>query len=225
MAEPAGVLYPRNAPNTTDPLSPDLFLSPPNTYRPLPGIALSLRHDDDIDPLNHIQNIGAGGGSGSLNPGAERIDTAFGGVCESLIRAQRDYDMIEEEVFASAQIVGNQLQIGDERYRVVVLPTTSILRRATLDKMRAFAQAGGILLGVSPLPTGTVEQGTYDGFTRELEELFTTGRNVHLVGQPAALVETLNGMLMPDVALSPAVPDITYYHRTTLAHCSTDLTQ
>lgn len=73
-----------------------------------------------------------------------------------------DYNIADDQYLQSARIEGNELVIGPQRFRAIILPPISTLSRATLSKLLAFHRAGGILLGIRLLPSASPEAGGHD---------------------------------------------------------------
>src|SRR5207302_2496011 len=86
----------------------------------------------------------------------------------------RDFHYGDETILAElARVEGDALRVGEQVYRVVVVPPVPTLRRATVELLARFAAAGGriIALGTGPssidgrpapglvLPAGAVRGG------------------------------------------------------------------
>jgi hypothetical protein len=75
---------------------------------------------------------------------------------------QWDYSLADDFYLAKARVEGNELVIGSQRFRAVVLPPITTLSRATLQKIQQFYLAGGTVLGVRALPHSSPEAGNND---------------------------------------------------------------
>ena len=73
-----------------------------------------------------------------------------------------DYNIADDQYIQNAQVDGNELVIGPQRFRAIVLPPITTLSRATLKKLQEFHQAGGIILGIRMLPTASPDTGDND---------------------------------------------------------------
>lgn len=73
-----------------------------------------------------------------------------------------DYNLADDQYMADARVEGNELVIGPQRFRAVILPPITTLSRVTLKKLEEFHQAGGIILGIRLLPTASPEAGGND---------------------------------------------------------------
>jgi hypothetical protein len=78
-----------------------------------------------------------------------------------------DYNIADDQYLESARVDGNQLLIGPQSYRAIILPPITTLSRATLKKLQEFHRAGGIILGIRILPTASPEAGDNDPVIKE----------------------------------------------------------
>jgi len=73
---------------------------------------------------------------------------------QQLLERQRDFDFINEEAFATALTPdgGALRNLSGQSYRAVIVPPSSAISRLALDRLHAFAEAGGrvIFLGRQP---------------------------------------------------------------------------
>jgi hypothetical protein len=73
---------------------------------------------------------------------------------QQLLERQCDFDFINEEAFATALTSesGTLQNLSGQRYRTVIVPPLSAISRMALDRLQAFAKAGGgvVLLGAGP---------------------------------------------------------------------------
>lgn len=75
---------------------------------------------------------------------------------------QWDYDIADDQYLNQARVEGNELVIGPQHFRAIVLPPITTLSRATLRKLQEFHQAGGVIFGIKLLPTASPEAGDHD---------------------------------------------------------------
>jgi hypothetical protein len=111
------------------------------------------------------------------------------------------------------------LAIGQGRYRAVVLPGVETIPLDTLRALDAFARAGGIVIATRRAPDRAPGFRATEAEHRQVRELSATlfdgaGARGHLVqDEHIELPRTLAALLHPDIALSPAAPDIGFVHR------------
>ncbi len=58
------------------------------------------------------------------------------------------YDAFED----NCRIVGKEIHLYDERYKVLIVPPAEVIPYATLEKAKAFFEAGGVVVGYNFLP-------------------------------------------------------------------------
>jgi len=73
-----------------------------------------------------------------------------------------DYNIADDRYIESARVEGNELVIGPQRFRAIILPPITTLSQGTLKKLQEFHQAGGVILGIRLLPTASPETGDND---------------------------------------------------------------
>jgi hypothetical protein len=86
------------------------------------------------------------------NAFGDRIERDFNTLTDLLLRLHYDYDYLDEDVLASAELQGNSIRIQDEAYELVVLPPMAHLKLSTLDYLEKFVSQGGKVLGTIFLP-------------------------------------------------------------------------
>lgn len=112
---------------------------------------------------------------------SDGIENDFVYLTDRLLRLHVDFDYIDEDVLAEAEIKDGALWIRDERYELLILPPVTHIKQTTLEKMEAFIHAGGRILGNALLPGQIV-----DGDSMDVPQRITA-----LFGQqPAAARET-----------------------------------
>ncbi len=73
-----------------------------------------------------------------------------------------DFDFMDFESLARAQVKDRELQVSGERYRVLVLPSMRTVRYSTVEKALAFHRAGGIVVALGALPEASDRIGRDD---------------------------------------------------------------
>lgn len=69
-----------------------------------------------------------------------------------LLRLHHDFDYIDEEVLADANVENGTLCVADEAYELVLLPPMDFIREDTIDKLEEFVAGGGRALSVLTVP-------------------------------------------------------------------------
>ncbi|MDQ3766906.1 MAG: hypothetical protein M3346_06125, partial [Actinomycetota bacterium] len=85
-------------------------------------------------------------------PESTAIETGLNVVTDLLLRLHHDFDYLDEEVLAGAEVANGKLRIADEEYELVLLPPMPHVRETTVEALERFVSAGGRVLGtlVSP---------------------------------------------------------------------------
>jgi len=74
-------------------------------------------------------------------------------ITDMLDDIQYDSDWLAYDAFADARIVGSELSLFGEGYKVVIAPAAEVIPYDTLAKIKAFYDAGGIVIGYGILPS------------------------------------------------------------------------
>jgi hypothetical protein len=89
----------------------------------------------------------------SHNTIGDRIERDFNTLTDLLLRLHYDYDYLDEDMLANAELEGNTIRIKDEAYELVVLPPMAHLKLSTLERLEQFVAQGGRVLGMIFLPS------------------------------------------------------------------------
>ena len=103
------------------------------------------------------------------------VQTAFG-TAEQLYGKGVDFDFMDFESLARAEVVGRELHVSGEVYRVLVLPAMKAVRHSTLQKALEFRRAGGIVVALGALPEASDRMGRDDPeVVSMVKEIFPQG--------------------------------------------------
>jgi hypothetical protein len=95
---------------------------------------------------------------------------------ESLHEQSIDFDFMDFQSLDRAEIVGVELHVAGNIYKVLVLPGMKAIRHSTLQKALAFKRAGGMVLATGALPEASDRIGRDDPEVKEIvAELFPCG--------------------------------------------------
>jgi hypothetical protein len=86
------------------------------------------------------------------NPLGDRIERDFNTLTDLLLRLHYDFDYLDEDTLAIADLQGNTVRIRDEAYELLVLPPMTHLQLSTLEMLERFTAQGGRVLGMIFLP-------------------------------------------------------------------------
>lgn len=115
--------------------------------------------------------------------GPRAVQTAF--TCgEELYGRGVDFDFMDFESLARATVVGKELHVSGEIYRVLVLPAMKAVRHSTLEKAVEFKRAGGTVVALGALPEASDRMGRDDPVVAALvRELFPAGPAIDLFAE------------------------------------------
>jgi hypothetical protein len=83
---------------------------------------------------------------------SDRIERDFNVLTDLLLRLHYDFDYLDEDFLAKAQLEGNTIRIRDEAYELLVLPPLTHIKLSTLERLEQFMAQGGRALGMIFLP-------------------------------------------------------------------------
>ena len=89
----------------------------------------------------------------SRNVIGDRTERDFNTLTDLLLRLHYDYDYLDEDVLAKAELDGNTIRVGDEAHELVILPPMAHIQLSTLEKLEQFVAQGGRVLGTIFLPS------------------------------------------------------------------------
>ena len=113
------------------------------------------------------------------------INRTYGAMMNRLASERWDFDVADSHYLAEAAIADRRLQLGNESYRLLLLPPMTTVRRSTMGKIREFYENGGMVLALGRLPSESMEEGRDDKLlVAEIRRIF---------GEPAAGAITQRG--------------------------------
>lgn len=140
----------------------------------------------------------------------------------SILESGYNLDFFDDDSFKQAgRVEGGSLVLGQNRYKVVILPDVSRIPIETYRKLEEFVRGGGILIATRrtplELPGFLATQENHKQIIEISKRLFegTTPRAHLVMDEKLELRTTLNRLLRPDLGLSPAAPDVGFIHRRT----------
>lgn len=125
-----------------------------------------------------------------------RLNEQFSRLSTFLLDIHRDYDYGDEKIVERhGSIESGSLRVGTSRYKVVIVPPSVTMRAKVLDLLLRFADAGGRIVCVEPLPV--LEQGAEsDRPANELRRVATI-----IANDRDELRLTLDGILEPEIVV------------------------
>jgi hypothetical protein len=136
-------------------------------------------------------------------------------IMPAILEGGYNLDFFDDGSLASrGRIDGNRLFLGDNEYRVVVLPGVETMPADTMRKLEQFIRGGGIVLATRSLPK------TAPGLmasSADREYVQRASKSIKLVPNDADLTAALQSALTPDLRSSQNPEAIGFVHRTTPA--------
>jgi hypothetical protein len=85
-------------------------------------------------------------------PLADIIESDLAYLTDALLRLHYGFDYIDEDTISETIVENGAMSIGQNRYSLLILPATSMLKRDTVNKLQEFLDEGGSLLACTMLP-------------------------------------------------------------------------
>jgi len=137
------------------------------------------------------------------------IDVTFR-LTKQLFEHQIDFDYLDEQVLTTVGTLegGGLKNLSGQVYRGIIVPSSTVITRAALDRLRAFAAQGGKVIFVGRTPTQVIER-TFLKTAAGAPDLSFA------VLEPAEEItaRVVQALPKPDVALDRPCPPIIYNHR------------
>ncbi|CDM64188.1 glycosyl hydrolase [Pyrinomonas methylaliphatogenes] len=180
--------------------------------RPVNDVAIYLPTDD----------AWARSSAGRVNM-IEHLRAAVGpDVVARVLEAGYGFDFFDDEALMRAgRIERGALVLGDNRYRIVILPGVERIPLETLRRLEDFARSGGVLVATRRRPSLAPGFAASEEERRAIEDV--SRRLFEGEGAPArfipmedqGLTSALQTLAQPDVQLSPKISEIGFVHRRT----------
>ena len=162
----------------------------------------------------------------SFTPGRVAWNTAVSqmlgrDITRLILEAGYNYDFIDDGLLdLRGRLDGGALAFGDVRYKTVVLAGVERVPLSTMRTLEKFARAGGLVVATRRLPALAPGYTTPEADTKEVAAI--AARLFTAPGAPGLFVEdeskfaaALSARARPDVALTPAAPEVGFVHRHT----------
>jgi len=145
------------------------------------------------------------------DPEAHAIDDTWRAVSQALFAGQRDFHYVDSHALQNATLEDDSLRIGDQRYRLVVLPRVRTIPLPVLRKLRDFQRAGGAVVAVGALPENSRERFPDPKVASLARDMFRRGTGVFVPeGHGETIDQVIDQLLMPDFRAQRA---LRYTHR------------
>jgi len=140
----------------------------------------------------------------------------------AIFEAGYNLDFFDEDAFRQAGRIHNgSLVLGQNKYKVIILPNVERISIETYHKFEEFVRGGGVLIATRCTPAeqpGLLAKAAGHQQVLGLSKQLFEGRSLrgHFVAdEKQELRATLRRLVTPDLALSPATSDVGFVHRRT----------
>ncbi|MBN1347087.1 MAG: hypothetical protein JXQ73_30630 [Phycisphaerae bacterium] len=154
-------------------------------------------HVADVAVLYPITNLWAGDGEGTTRDTVAR-----------LAAGQIDCDVVDPDSLVRAKVEQGRLCIGNQRYRVLIVPGVRCMRRDTAEKVREFVRGRGLLVVHGRWPTDSPDEGRGDPTISRLSADLKGIRP----SSPRQTVEWIGKHIDRDVIIGGEQSDTLRYH-------------
>jgi hypothetical protein len=105
-----------------------------------------------------------------------------------------DFDFIDYESLARSEVKNGELNVSDERYKVLIMPSMKAIRYSSLKKIEEFRNAGGIVVNIGDLPEANDKTGMNDSETTTLvNKIFSQSRNMIHCNDAKEILSAIEG--------------------------------
>jgi hypothetical protein len=91
-------------------------------------------------------------------PTANEIEGGLNAITDRLLRLHHDFDYLDEDVLAEADVSGGRVRVADESYELVIVPPMPFVRLSTVEALERFTASGGKVLGVLRRPDRAITE-------------------------------------------------------------------
>lgn len=104
-------------------------------------------HRADVALLYPVEPVIAGNGKGAVNCAFE--------TGRALYADGIDFDFMDYQSLARAEVKGNELHVSGERFKVLIIPAMQTIQSKSLQKAIEFKKAGGLVIYIDIRPDAT----------------------------------------------------------------------
>jgi len=146
----------------------------------------------------------------SMWMGDQECDTATVKLVTQLMEQQIDFDHIDADTLATECTLegGGIKNLSGQVYRGVVVPSSTVIQKKVLERLKAFAAAGGKVVFVGRTPTIVYDKTFLHPEAGAPDLSFAT-----LEPTEAITAKVVAALPKPDVKLDTACPPVKYMHR------------
>jgi len=128
---------------------------------------------------------------GRVSEAAQASRDCFWAAVRALDQDRRDYDWMDEASLQRAVCRKGKLEVSGETYGVLILPNVSLIRTASVEKLKEFCASGGRLVIIGNAPSGSPEKGRADAGVRQAFNFLCESPSVRVIPDAGALPRVL----------------------------------
>jgi len=142
--------------------------------------------------------------------GDREADTDTVRLVTQLLEHQIDFDHIDADTLTTVCTLegGGLKNLSGQVYRAVIVPTSTVIQKDVLARLRAFAKAGGRVVFVGRTPTMVIDRTFLNAGAGAPDLSFAT-----LEATPEITAKVVAALPPPDVKLDAACPPVKYMRR------------
>jgi len=143
-------------------------------------------------------------------PQVAALDRLVRDLARGLLQAHVDFDFVDDEALAGAEVHDGTLAVADERYQMLILPGAQVMERKALENAVRFAQAGGAVIAAETLPRMAARSVDAKAIRTLSGKLRRAG--VKPLTRENSVAEAV-ARVRPDIVLEPPSPQVLVAHR------------
>ena len=129
--------------------------------------------------------------------GNKSVSVAFGAGTE-LYSKGIDFDYMDYESLARAEVKNGELHIAGEKFKVLVIPSMKVIRHASLQKIQEFKNSGGIVVNIGEQPVVTEWSGAKDtDVSKLISAVYAKAPNLIQCKDETEVVPAISGKYSP----------------------------
>lgn len=141
--------------------------------------------------------------------GDQESDSVTVSLTSQLLEKQIDFDYIDHDSFASLFTIegGGIKNMSGQIYRAIIIPSSTVIQKAMLERLHSFATAGGKVIFVGRTPSMVIDRSFLNpGSAPDLS--FAT-----IESTPEITPLVISALPKPDVKLDTNCPSVKFIHR------------
>jgi alpha-L-rhamnosidase len=130
-------------------------------------------------------------------------------IARQLMENQRDFDFVDDQALSSVLTLnlGTLQNLSGQSYRVIIIPSISVISKGSLLKLQEFATAGGKVIFIGSLPSLVADKNFLNAAKPEIQEWSVHEQS----GKLTPLI--LASLPAPDLKIDKLLPQIKYTRR------------